>query len=202
LAKWENPTQCGGEELDFVTGLNVTIYGLGIVFLALLVLMFAIMVLSRLFAVATGKDFMAAPTGPEETAEEMSPSPVEAAAPLAEPVAALSSSAPVLDTVNHGAGRAEPAPLRAAAPTAMPATPSSPRPSSAGGSRVTAPLPGKILSIAVKAGDAVRKGDELCVIEAMKMGNSIKAQRDCVVQEVMVAPGDTVPFGAALLRIA
>jgi biotin carboxyl carrier protein len=66
---------------------------------------------------------------------------------------------------------------------------------------VTAPLPGKILSVAVKAGDRVQKGDELCVIEAMKMGNSIKAQRDGVVREVIAAPGQTVAFGAVLLLL-
>ena len=66
---------------------------------------------------------------------------------------------------------------------------------------MTAPLPGKILSVAVKAGDTVRKGEELCVIEAMKMGNSIKAQRDGVIQEVVVSVGDTIPFGAPLFKI-
>jgi acetyl-CoA carboxylase biotin carboxyl carrier protein len=44
----------------------------------------------------------------------------------------------------------------------------------------------------------VRKGDELCVIEAMKMGNSIRAQRDGVVTEVLVAPSQSVAFGASL----
>jgi biotin carboxyl carrier protein len=53
--------------------------------------------------------------------------------------------------------------------------------------------------VAVKAGDRVGKGDELCVIEAMKMGNSIRAQRDGIVRQVLVAPGQTVAFGAALL---
>ena len=53
--------------------------------------------------------------------------------------------------------------------------------------------------MAVKAGDAIRKGDELCVIEAMKMGNSIRAQRDGTVRQVLVAPGQTVAFGTPLL---
>jgi biotin carboxyl carrier protein len=58
-----------------------------------------------------------------------------------------------------------------------------------------------VLSVAVKAGDAVRKGDELCVIEAMKMGNSIRAQRDGTIQEVLVSPGDSVAFGSPLFVI-
>jgi biotin carboxyl carrier protein len=51
----------------------------------------------------------------------------------------------------------------------------------------------------VKVGDRVKKGDEICVIEAMKMGNSIKAQRDGLINEVVVAPGQTVAFGAPLV---
>jgi biotin carboxyl carrier protein len=88
----------------------------------------------------------------------------------------------------------------ATAPAAAPPAPASlPTAQPAAGERVTAPLPGKILSVAVKPGDGVRKGDELCVIEAMKMGNSIRAQRDGTVRQVLVAPGQTVAFGALLL---
>jgi biotin carboxyl carrier protein len=84
--------------------------------------------------------------------------------------------------------------------TAAPPAPAPPKVGQpAAGERVTAPLPGKVLSVAVKPGDGVRKGDELCVIEAMKMGNSIRAQRDGTVREVFVAPGQTVAFGAALV---
>jgi len=84
-----------------------------------------------------------------------------------------------------------------AAPTAAAASPHSGQPTARG--RVTAPLPGKVLSVAVKSGDSVHKGDELCVIEAMKMGNSIRAQHGGTVREVLVAPGQTVAFGAPLL---
>jgi pyruvate carboxylase subunit B len=87
-----------------------------------------------------------------------------------------------------------PTPVAAAA-SAAPMPPGLP----ATGERITAPLPGKILSVAVKTGDRVRKGDELCVIEAMKMGNSIRAQRDGVVAEVLVAASQSVAFGASLL---
>lgn len=96
---------------------------------------------------------------------------------------------------------AVPAPSAAPAPAVAPA-PVQPAPAVVRtGEKVTAPLPGKILSVAVKAGDIVHKGDELCVIEAMKMGNSIKAQRDGSVQEVLVSAGDSVGFGTVLLVI-
>ena len=143
--------------MDFVTALNVTIYGLGIVFLALLVVMFVIMVLSRIFAAATGKDFMAAPTTAEDDSVDEIP-PTKSANP-----APISASSPALKPV--------PSPLASVAPLPSPATVQKPMVS--GGRKVTAPLPGKIITIAVKAGDNVRKGDELCVIEAMKMSNSI-----------------------------
>ena len=55
--------------------------------------------------------------------------------------------------------------------------------------------------MAVKPGDGVHKGDELCVIEAMKMGNSVKAPRDGAIRAVLVAPGQTVAFGAALVTL-
>ena len=145
--------------MNFMLALNVTIYGLGIVFLALLVLMVAIMLLNKVFSMATGKDLLAVPT----------PS-----APPAAPPPPTATAAPVV---------AAPAAIAAVEP-------------------VIAPLPGKVLSVAVKAGNRVRSGDELCVIEAMKMGNSVKAPRDGVVAEVCVAAGDTVSFGAPLVLLA
>ena len=95
------------------------------------------------------------------------------------------------------AAPAPPTPSPAAAPAVAPPAPAP----VVVGEKVTAPLPGKILSVAVKAGDVVHKGDELCVIEAMKMGNSIKAQRDGTIGEVLVSAGDSVGFGAPLLVI-
>ncbi len=69
------------------------------------------------------------------------------------------------------------------------------------GELITAPLPGRVLSVAVRVGQAVNKGDELCVIEAMKMGNSVKAQRAGTIKEVLVSPGQVVALGAALMVI-
>ena len=67
--------------------------------------------------------------------------------------------------------------------------------------RLTAPMPGKVVSFSVKAGDKVSKGQALAVMEAMKMEHTIAAPADGVVQEVLYAPGDQVAEGAELLKI-
>ncbi|ABM35797.1 acetyl/propionyl/methylcrotonyl-CoA carboxylase subunit alpha [Polaromonas naphthalenivorans] len=69
------------------------------------------------------------------------------------------------------------------------------------GGRLTAPMPGKILSFSVKAGDLVQKGQPLAVMEAMKMEHTIAAPADGVVEELMYAPGDQVTEGSELLKI-
>lgn len=70
------------------------------------------------------------------------------------------------------------------------------------GGRLTAPMPGKVVSFAVKAGDQVTKGQPLAVMEAMKMEHTIAAPADGVVQELLYAPGDQVTEGAELLKLA
>ncbi|MES2282645.1 MAG: acetyl/propionyl/methylcrotonyl-CoA carboxylase subunit alpha [Pseudomonadota bacterium] len=70
------------------------------------------------------------------------------------------------------------------------------------GGRLTAPMPGKVVSFGVKAGDKVSKGQPLAVMEAMKMEHTIAAPADGVVQELLYAPGDQVAEGAELLKIA
>lgn len=70
------------------------------------------------------------------------------------------------------------------------------------GGRLTAPMPGKVVSFAVKAGDKVSKGQPLAVMEAMKMEHTIAAPADGTVQELLYAPGDQVSEGAELLKIA
>ena len=69
------------------------------------------------------------------------------------------------------------------------------------GGRLTAPMPGKVVSFAVKAGDKVEKGQPLAVMEAMKMEHTIAAPADGVVLELLYAPGDQVTEGAELLKI-
>ena len=67
--------------------------------------------------------------------------------------------------------------------------------------RLTAPMPGKVVSFAVKAGDKVSKGQALAVMEAMKMEHTIAAPADGTVAELMYAPGDQVAEGAELLKL-
>jgi 3-methylcrotonyl-CoA carboxylase alpha subunit len=67
--------------------------------------------------------------------------------------------------------------------------------------RLTAPMPGKVLSFAVQAGDKVSRGQALAIMEAMKMEHTIAAPADGVVAEILYAPGDQVPEGAELLRL-
>ncbi len=63
------------------------------------------------------------------------------------------------------------------------------------------PLPGTILDITCKVGDTVKKGQKLVVLEAMKMENSINADRDGVVKEIKINKGDSVLEGADLIVI-
>ncbi len=69
------------------------------------------------------------------------------------------------------------------------------------GGRLTAPMPGKVVSFAVQAGDAVKAGQVLAIMEAMKMEHTIAAPADGVVAELLYAPGDQVAEGAELLRL-
>ena len=71
----------------------------------------------------------------------------------------------------------------------------------AGPQTLTAPLPGKVTHVPVKAGDRVAAGDTLLVIEAMKMENELKAAARGTVAEVRVQPGQTVNAGDVLVVI-
>jgi 3-methylcrotonyl-CoA carboxylase alpha subunit len=62
-------------------------------------------------------------------------------------------------------------------------------------------MPGKVVSFAVKAGDVVKKGQPLAIMDAMKMEHTIAAPADGVVAELLFAPGDQVTEGAELLRL-
>lgn len=87
-----------------------------------------------------------------------------------------------------------------AAPVAAPAAAPAPVASGAG-EIINAPMPGNILSVNVAAGDTVKKGQVLMVLEAMKMENEIMAPRDGKVTAVAVAKGTAVESGALLCTI-
>ena len=83
-----------------------------------------------------------------------------------------------------------PAPV-AAAPAAAPAPAKAAAPA-AGANSVTAPMPGTILAVKVSAGQSVKKGDVICVLEAMKMENDIPAPCDGVIASINVQKGASV----------
>ncbi len=66
---------------------------------------------------------------------------------------------------------------------------------------IEAPLPGSIISIDVKAGDIVKKDQRILVMEAMKMENNVLAEKDCVIEKILVSPGDTVLQGDTLVEV-
>ena len=106
------------------------------------------------------------------------PAPAVAPAPAAVPVAPAAAPAPVAETA--------PAPVSAPAADAE---------------VVNAPMPGTIVSVAVSAGQSVKSGDVLLVLEAMKMENEIMAPRDGVVAGVHVTKGESVDSGKALVSL-
>lgn len=86
----------------------------------------------------------------------------------------------------------------AAAPVAAPAAAA---PAAGAGESITSPMPGNILAVNVAAGDMVKKGQVLMVLEAMKMENEIMAPRDGKVTAVAVTKGAAVESGALLCTI-
>lgn len=117
----------------------------------------------------------------EEVGGAVAAAPVRAAAPVA---AAPVAAAPV-----------------AAAPAAAPAAPKAAAPV-AGGEPVKAPMPGTILDVKVSAGQTVKAGDIVCVLEAMKMENEIPAPKAGTVVQVPATKGATVNAGDALVILA
>ena len=101
--------------------------------------------------------------------EAIAPAPAAAAAPVAAPAAAPAAAAPAAPVVT-GAGEA-----------------------------VNAPMPGNILKVNVQNGQAVKAGEVLVVLEAMKMENEIMAPKAGTVTQVLVSKGSTVDTGAPLV---
>ena len=120
---------------------------------------------------------------------------------VVEEAGAISYAAPAPVAAPVAAPTPVAAPAPAAAPVAAPAPAAAPA-ATANGEKVTAPIPGTILSIKVKVGDAVKSGDVLCVLEAMKMENDITAPCDGTVAQICTNQGATVDTGDALIVIA
>ena len=102
--------------------------------------------------------------------------------------------------LDRGVSVSAPAPIVAAAAAPAPVPAAAPAPS-AGGQTVDAPMPGKILDIKVKAGDAVGYGQVVIVMEAMMMETEIVAPAAGTVASVNVNAGDTVDTGAVLVTL-
>ena len=97
------------------------------------------------------------------------------------------------------ASAAPAAPVSTAAPKAAPAP--SATPAAAGAVTVTSPMPGTILDVKVSVGQSVKKGDVICVLEAMKMENDIPAPQDGVVASINIQKGASVNAGDVLASL-
>lgn len=103
-------------------------------------------------------------------------------------------------TVEEGAGGAAPvAAPKAAAPKAAPAP--APAAGAQGGVKVNAPMPGKILAVKASVGQAVKEGDVLLILEAMKMENEVVAPQDGTVASINVSEGSSVESGDVLATL-
>ena len=95
-----------------------------------------------------------------------------------------------------------PAPAQAA-PAPAATAPAAPKAAPAGpGTKVESPLPGVIIEVSVKEGQAVKQGQKVAVLEAMKMENEIAATVDGTVTAIHVSKGDSVLEGAPIVTIA
>ncbi|MBQ5529386.1 MAG: biotin/lipoyl-binding protein [Bacteroidales bacterium] len=98
---------------------------------------------------------------------------------------------------------AAPAPQPAAAPAQAAPAAAAPAAKPAGaGEKVPSPLPGVIIDVSVTVGQAVKKGQKIAVLEAMKMENEILAEFDGTVTEIFIKKGDSVLEGANVVTLA
>lgn len=105
-----------------------------------------------------------------------------------------------VEELGADAAPAASAPAKAAPAPAKPAP--APAPSgSAGAVKVTAPMPGTVVRVEVSAGDAVKSGQDLVFIEAMKMETPVKAAQDGTIASVEVSSGESVDTGKVLLTM-
>ena len=103
-------------------------------------------------------------------------------------------------TVEEGAAGAATSAPKAAAPKAA-APKAAPKAAGQGSVKVNSPMPGKILSVKTSVGQAVKKGEVLMILEAMKMENEVVAPEDGTVASIDVAAGDSVEAGVVLAKL-
>lgn len=94
------------------------------------------------------------------------------------------------------------APAAAATAPAASAAPAAPKAPAGAGEKVNSPLPGVIVEVSVKEGQAVKSGDKVAVLEAMKMENEISAPKDGTITAIHVNKGDSILEGAPIVTIA
>ena len=107
-------------------------------------------------------------------------------------------------TVEENGAVSAPAAAPKAAPKAAPAAKAAPKAAPAGAQgavTVSAPMPGKILGVKASVGQAVKKGEVLLILEAMKMENEIVSPEDGTVASINVAVGDSVEAGATIATL-
>lgn len=104
-----------------------------------------------------------------------------------------------VEEMGEGAATSTPAPAAAPKPAAPKAAPAAA--AGAGAVKINSPMPGNILSVKASAGQAVKKGDVLMVLEAMKMENEICAPQDGTIASVQAAAGDSVESGDVLVTM-
>ena len=116
-----------------------------------------------------------------------------------EGVSSAHAAAPV--NIPAPAPVAKPAAPVAQAATAAPLKPAAPSAGSAGSVKVSSPMPGKIVAVKSTVGQAVKKGDVILVLEAMKMENEIVAPQDGTVASINVSAGQSVEAGNLLATL-
>lgn len=104
-----------------------------------------------------------------------------------------------VEEMGEGAAASVPAPAAAPKPAAPKAAPAAA--AGAGAIKINSPMPGNILSVKASAGQAVKKGDVLMILEAMKMENEICAPQDGTIASVQAAAGDSVESGDVLVTM-
>jgi biotin carboxyl carrier protein len=126
----------------------------------------------------------------------------------AQPVRAVVNGRVVNVWVHEGGGvtttpPAEVSPAQAPpVPSVISPTATAAQPGAASDREVRAPMPGAIVSVAVQPGDQVQSGQDLCVLDAMKMNNRIRAPRAGTIGQIHVSPGQQVQYGDLLVSFA